>query len=110
MLSERFATGSMRCTELSRAQRARDVLVRYPLSSENLKHESRHPPKSPIATAIRYGLNQWRVLNVNFIYPLRPAPVQQIDSTAAAHEVARIAMVAARWFLAFRRPRITLDE
>jgi hypothetical protein len=45
-----------------RLRRQRAGAIRDDLHAWLLRQKSRHPPKSPIATAIRYALNQWREL------------------------------------------------
>src|SRR5450631_601201 len=45
-----------------RLRRQRAGPIRDQLQAWLLHQTPRHPPKSPIAMAIRYGLNQWREL------------------------------------------------
>jgi hypothetical protein len=57
-----------------------------------LQQQPLHPPKSPIATAIRYGLNQWRELG-RF---LDDAAVP-LDNNASERSLRRVAVGRKNW-------------
>ena len=70
-----------------RLRRLRAGPIRDELHAWLLRQKPRHPPKSPIATAIRYALNQWRELG-RFLDDAR-VPV---DNNASERSLRRVAL------------------
>ena len=66
-----------------RLRRQRAGPIRDELHAWLLHQKPRHPPKSPISTAIRYALNQWRELG-RFLDDTRAAG-QQRDLCRTRH-------------------------
>jgi transposase len=70
-----------------RLRRRRAGPIRDQLHAWLLKQKPRHPPKSPIATAIRYALNQWRELG-RFLDDARVP----LDNNASERSLRRVAL------------------
>src|SRR5580704_19628 len=70
-----------------RLRRQRAGPIRDQLHAWLLRQKPRHPPKSPIATAIRYALNQWRELG-RFLDDARVP----LDNNASERSLRRVAL------------------
>jgi transposase len=70
-----------------RLRRQRAGPIRDQLHAWLLQQRPLHPPKSPIATAIRYGLNQWRELG-RFLDDARVP----LDNNASERSLRRVAL------------------
>lgn len=70
-----------------RLRRRRAGPLREELHRWLLRHQPRHPPKSPIATAIRYALNQWPELG-RFLDDARVP----LDNNASERSLRRVAL------------------
>jgi transposase len=70
-----------------RLRRQRAGPIRDELNAWLLHQKPRHPPKSPISTAIRYALNQWRELG-RFLDDARVP----LDNNASERSLRRIAL------------------
>lgn len=70
-----------------RLRRQRAGPIRDELHEWLLRQKPRHPPKSPISTAIRYALNQWRELG-RFLDDARVP----LDNNASERSLRRVAL------------------
>ena len=77
-------TGSKKHLRLRRQRAGR---IREQLHEWLLDQKPRHPPKSPISTAIRYALNQWRELG-RFLDDARVP----LDNNASERSLRRVAL------------------
>lgn len=70
-----------------RLRRQRAGPIRDQLHEWLLHQKPRHPPESPISTAIRYALNQWRELGRFFVDARVP-----LDNNASERSLRRVAL------------------